>query len=163
MSVLSMSSSRSLPETELEHITQLAVSLSGQLTSVQVEEIGPAGGAALQCGAAAAPGQGGQFLEVSESGIARTHLPTRPTNAEVEQHQPSAPPEWLLARLQRGEVVAISRAEDLPREARVIREQTGGTGVCCILGVPVSMAGRVVFALVLDSDRVTPRWPYTHI
>ena len=159
MSVLSMSSSRSLPETELEHITQLAVRLSGQLTSVQVEEIGPAVGAALQCVAAATRVQGCQFLELSESGIARTHLPTRTTNAEVEQHQPSAPPEWLLARLQRGEVVAISRAEDLPREARAIREQTGGTGACCILGVPVSMAGRVVFALVLDSDRVTRRWP----
>src|SRR4029453_11831593 len=126
MSVLSMSSSRSLPETELEHITQLAVTLSGQLTSVQVEEIGPAVGAGVQCVAAATHVQGCQFLELSESGIARTHLPTRPTNAEVEQHQPSAPPEWLLARLQRGEVVAISRAENLPVEARGIRGTTGG-------------------------------------
>ena len=41
MSVLNMPSSRSLPETELEQITQLAVSLSGQLTRVSLRRASP--------------------------------------------------------------------------------------------------------------------------
>ena len=40
-----------------------------------------------------------------------------------------------------------------------MREQTGQTGACSILGVPASVAGRVVCALVIDSARLTRRWP----
>ncbi len=158
MSVLSISSSRSNPETELEHITQLAVALSGQLTRIQVDEIGPTVGEALQRVAVATRIDGCQLLEFSELGIARTHLPTR-TNADGGQDQPPAPPEWLLARLLRGEVVAVSRREDLPREAQASQKQSGGTAPCSLLAVPAWVAGRVVCALVLESDHVTRRWP----
>ncbi len=48
MSILSMSSSRPLHEIELEQITQLAVTLSAQLTRVHVDGIAPAIADALQ-------------------------------------------------------------------------------------------------------------------
>ena len=78
MSVLSMSSSRPLPETELEHITQLAVTLSGQLTRVHLDEIAPAIAEALQHVAAATRVDACQLIEFSELGtVARAHVPTR--------------------------------------------------------------------------------------
>jgi len=48
MSVLNMPSSRSLPEAELERITELAVSLSGQLTRVTFDELDAAIAGGLQ-------------------------------------------------------------------------------------------------------------------
>ena len=53
MAVLHMPTSRSSPEAELEHITQLAVTLSGQLTRVYFDDIAPAIAEALQRVAAA--------------------------------------------------------------------------------------------------------------
>ena len=67
--------------------------------------------------------------------------------------------DWLVARLARGEVVAISRPDDLPPEATILRQQTDQPWRGSILGVPASVAGRVICALVIDSARVTRRWP----
>jgi formate hydrogenlyase transcriptional activator len=154
-----MSSSRSLPDTELEHITQLAVTLSGQLTRVHVEEIGSAVAEALQRVAAAMRVDACQLIQFSESGTARAHATVGRATVDGEEHETPAPPEWLVARLARGEMVAVSRPEDLPREARALWNQEGRTGACSVLGVPASVAGRVVCALVIDSDRLTRRWP----
>ena len=71
MSVLNMSSSRPLPETELEQITQLAVTLSGQLTRVHFDEIAAAIAEALQRVAAATRVETCQLIEFSEPGTRR--------------------------------------------------------------------------------------------
>ena len=51
------------------------------------------------------------------------------------------------------------RPEDLPREAMSARAQARRTGGCSILGVPASVAGQVVCALVIDGGRSPRRWP----
>ena len=107
MSVLSMSSSRSLPETELEHITQLAVTLSGQLTRVHGDDIAPAIADVL---AARRRGHSRRCLSAASSSpsrarVARTHVPTRSAGTDDGRQTP-APEEWLVTRLARGEMVA---------------------------------------------------------
>ena len=156
MSALSLSSSRSFSNTELEQVTQLAVSLSGQLTRVHSDEIAPAIAEALQQVATATRIDACQLIEFSELGtVTRSHVPMRAAIRDNGQHQTPAPDDWLINRLAGGELVVISRPEDLPREAMAARQ----TGACSVLGVPASVAGQVVCALVVDGGRMWRRWP----
>ena len=159
MSVLRMSSTLTSPEMELEHITQLAVTLSGQLTRVYFDDIAPTIAEALQRVAAATHVDQCQLIEFSALGtVARAHLPTRTMNTVDGQDEVSAPEEWLSTRLARGEIVAVSRPEELPAQAVTAREQAHRS-VFSLLGVPASVAGQVVCALVIESVRATRRWP----
>ena len=159
MSALSMSPSRLLSDTELEDITQLAVTLSGQLTRVHFDEIAPSIGEALQRVAAATRVDVCQLIEFNEAGtVVRAHGPMRTAATGDDAPQATVPDDWLIARLARGEVVAISRPEDLPREAMAGR-YIDRTGVGSMLCVPASVAGRVVCALMIESPRLTRRWP----
>ena len=158
MSVLTMPSSRTLSETELEDLTQLAVTLSGQLTRVQENGLAQAVAEALQRVAAATRVDGCQFIELDESGTVRQiHTPAG-TAKNDRQGPVSGPGTWLVARLARGEVVAVSRPEDLPREAMAAREHGSPSDAGSLLGVPTSLAGRVSSALVLDGGRGSRRW-----
>jgi formate hydrogenlyase transcriptional activator len=157
MSVLSLSSSRPLPDAELELITQLAVTLSTQMTRVHFEELEPAIAAALRLVAEATRVEACQLIEFTELGtLQRAHVPTRRPSTIDAQAETPVPDDWVIERLARGELVVISRPEELPREAMAVR---GPTGLSCILGVPASVAGRVVCALVIQSDRLSRRWP----
>ena len=78
MSVLNMSSSRVRPEAELERITQLAVTLSGQLTRVDFDGLDPAiAGALQQVAAATCVETVSSSSSPSLGSVARVHLPTR--------------------------------------------------------------------------------------
>jgi formate hydrogenlyase transcriptional activator len=156
MSVLNMSSLRVRPEAELERITQLAVTLSAQLTRVDFDGLEPVIAGVLTQVATATRVEICQLVEFSESGsVARVHLPTGIANTADGQHQIPAPDEGLLARLAGGEAVVVSRPDDLPRQMTALRQTLGGSAV----GVPASVGGRVVCALVLASGRLTRRWP----
>ena len=158
MSVLSISTSRSLHETELEHITQLAVTLSGQLTRVHGDDITPAIGDVLQRVAAATRVDACQCIEFTASGtVARTHVPTRSAGTD-DGRQTQDPEEWLVTRLARGEMVASRRPEDVPR-GLTPSDHSSQARAGSILGVPASVSGQVVCALVMDSGRLTRRWP----
>jgi transcriptional regulator with GAF, ATPase, and Fis domain len=155
MSILSLSS-RPQPEAELELITQLAVTLSGQLTRLHLYAPDAAIAGALQHVAQSTQVESCQLVEFTELGtVQRTHLPTRPASTDDPEHQTAMPDDWVIERLARGEIVAISRPEEVPKEA-ILRGQGGAAS---ILGIPASAAGRVVCALVLQSGRLTRRWP----
>jgi formate hydrogenlyase transcriptional activator len=156
MSVLSLSS-RPRPESELELITQLAVTLSGVLTRLHLDEPDTAIGAALQHVALSTQVESCQLIEFTELGtVCRTHLPTQHANTGSPEHQTDALDRGIIERLARGEVVVGSRPDKLPREAMGVREQSGTSSV---LAVPALVAGRVVCALVLQNSRLTRRWP----
>jgi transcriptional regulator with GAF, ATPase, and Fis domain len=89
--------------------------------------------------------------------VARTHYPASASNAVEAQGHAPAPEGWLIDRLTRGELVSISRPDELPPEALRAREQAQQTA-CSILGVPTSVAGHVTCALLLESARVPRRW-----
>jgi len=156
MSVLSLSS-RNRPEAELELITELAVTLSGVLTRLHLDDPDVAIAAALQHVTLTTQVESCQLIEFTELGsVARAHLPTGLANTEKPEHQAAVHDGWLLARLARGELVVVSRPEELPREARAV---AGEAGIASILGVPALVAGRVVCALVLQNSRMIRRWP----
>ena len=158
MSVVNISSSWSSPDANPEQLAQLAVTLSRGLTRVLMDDIAPAIGDALAQIALAAHADGCQLLEFAASGVVtRVHVPTRPAKVAAPEHQALAPEEWLVERLKRGDLVNISRAEELPREAIVSRDQARRTGPCSILAIPASPGGEVVCALVIDSSR-SRRW-----
>ena len=69
------------------------------------------------------------------------------------------PEDWLVERLQRGELVSASRPEELPRAAIVSREPSRVVGPYSLLGVPAASGGQVVCALVVDNGRLPRRWP----
>src|SRR5688572_12642373 len=114
MSVVNMSSSRSLSDTTFERIAQLAVTLSGELTRVHLEDVAPVIAGALDEIADNVGIDSCVLVELAESGIvARTYAASR---MSADAQSEAAPDDWLVARLARGEVVAVSRLDDLPRE-----------------------------------------------
>jgi formate hydrogenlyase transcriptional activator len=154
MSVTAMPSPRRDSPSELEQFDQLAITLAGRLTHLQLQEIGPAIAAALEQVAAAVCVEFCGLIEFTDTGgLARVHSPLRANRPDVESH-PSLTGEWLIDRLARGELVAVSRPEELPLEAGGAR-QWGG---CALLGVPASVAGQVVCALVVGCVRSPRRW-----
>jgi transcriptional regulator with GAF, ATPase, and Fis domain len=153
MTVISMPASHAAPELELEDIVQLAVTLSGRLTRVHVDDIGAVIADALEQIAAATHVDACALLEFSASGaVAHTHRAisgAATSGAHAER--------WLAERLARGEAVAIARPEDAPPELDAARDRDALP--CSILGVPASLAEQVVCALVLESGRWSRRWP----
>ena len=153
MTVINMPSSLAAPELELEDIVQLAVTLSGRLTRVHVDDIGAVIADALEQIAAATHVDACALLEFSASGaVAHTHRAlSGATTSTVHAER------WLAERLARGEAVAIARPEEAPPELEAARQRD--TRACSILGVPASLAEQVVCALVLESGRWSRRWP----
>ena len=83
-----------------------------------------------------------QLLEFAESGaVTRVHVAAGTATGPTDE-PPPAPEAWLVDRLLRGEVVAISRPEELPRDAIASREQARRTGAYSILAVPASLGGQ---------------------
>jgi len=138
MSVLNMSSTRTIPEADLEQLAQLAVALSRRLTRVLPEDMAPAiAGALAQIAAAIRPDEC-QLLEFSETGgLTRVHAAPGIDNAAEGPPAPAAEA-WLVDRLMRGEIVDVSRPDAQSRS---------------VLAVPASLGGQVVCALVIDSLR----------
>ena len=156
MAVVSIASSRRAPSNELEDIFRLAVSLSGRLTRAHVPDIDAAIAEALLVVPTVARADGCRLVEFTESGsLARTHAPSGP----ADDAAPWLAEDWLVERLARGEVVAITHADDFPPEATAAREKARRTGACSILGVPASVGGQVISALVIDSVEPPRPWP----
>src|SRR5688572_23192140 len=137
MSISNLSSSRNLPDSEIEQVAQLAVAFSRRLTRAPLGEIAPAIAEALEGIAVATRAGACQLVEFTESGsVTRAHFPSKATNSSDRQSQTPVPDAWLVERVMRGEVVAISRPDELPREAVAARERALASGICSILGVP---------------------------
>jgi transcriptional regulator with GAF, ATPase, and Fis domain len=159
MSVVNISSPRNLPEADHEPLGQLAVSLSRRLTRVGLDDLVVSIADGLQEIAAAIRAEGCRLFEFAESAtVARVHVPS---GAQPSHSLPFAldTEAWLVERLWRGELVAISRPEELPREAIASRGQARITGPYSILGVPAASGGQVICALVVDDGRLPRRWP----
>ncbi len=159
MPVVTMSS-RTFPETELDNVVRLAVTLSGKLTRIHVEEIAPAIADALEQVAMATHADGCQLIEFNESGsVARLHFPTRHADGADGESQLPVLEEWIIARLARGETVTTSRREERLPQASGSPDGARRPGSWSILGVPASAAGQVICALVINSAWSRPRWP----
>ena len=160
MSVITMPSQRSFPGTDVEQVGRLAVTLSGQFARIHHVEIGVAFAQALTQLAAATRVEVCQLIEFGESGeVTRLHVPTGAANVSDGLNSMPAPEAWLVQRLSRGELVAVSRSDDLPQDATAERERARRAGNSSILGVPALVDGQVTCALVLASAPLPQRWP----
>jgi signal transduction histidine kinase len=65
---------------------------------------------------------------------------------------------WTAAVIQRGDVVAFSRIEDLPEEAAVDRRSCLALGIKSQVALPLVVAGTVVGGLVLGTVRDVRAW-----
>jgi formate hydrogenlyase transcriptional activator len=154
MSVAAFSTVRTMPDTELQEFEGLTVTLSGRLTRLALEEIAPAIGSALDQVARVLAVDSCRLIEFADRGaVAREYTAATATSPAI----PVAG--WLVDRLVRGELVAISRVEDLPPDAVAAREHARRTRRGAVLGVPASVAGQVVCALVIDERPLPRRWP----
>jgi formate hydrogenlyase transcriptional activator len=150
---------RIAPEMNAESLADLAVALSRRLTLVQSEDLPKTIGAALDEIAAATHADTCQCLEFTGPGSGfRVHLRSTEKSAADSQHRPLDPEAWLIERLARGECVTLSRQGDRLHEV-ITGQDERRTEPCSILGVPASLGGRVVCALVIDSGRLPRRWP----
>jgi formate hydrogenlyase transcriptional activator len=141
MPVVSLPAPMVVPENELDRVVQLAVTLSGRLTRADLPDIAPAIADALADVAAATRADSCRLVEFTGSGsLAGTHLPR---SAGADQ---TALDDGLLDRLGSGELVAVTRAAPRPFS---------------LLGVPASVGGHVVCALVIENVRIQRRWPPT--
>ena len=158
MSVVNISASRNVPETDFDPLAQLAASLSGRLTRAPFDGMPGALAHALAEIAAAIRVENCRLLEFTGSAtVGRIHSAGGTVRPPVGGHHVLAE-DWLVERLSRGEVVSISRPEELPREAIASREQSRLAGAYSILGVPASAGSQVVCALVVDCGRLPRRW-----
>ena len=160
MSVVNISTSRTVPGADIEQLARLAVTLSGRMARVVLDEMPATIVDALAEIAAATRVDGCQLLEFSEAAsVSRTHVPGRIANGPDGQHQVMAAEPWLVGRVGRGEVVAISQPDEFPREAIDSRDPQRLPRPCSILAVPASLGGHVICALVIETARVPRRWP----
>lgn len=159
MSVVNISAPRNFPETDHDPLAQLAASLSARLTRVPLDGMPGAMAQALAEIAAAIRVENCRLLEFSESAaVTRVHSATGTVRPANGAHHAQAE-DWLVERLWRGELLSISRPEELPREALASREQSRLVGAYSILGVPASSGSQVICALVVDCGRLPRRWP----
>jgi formate hydrogenlyase transcriptional activator len=160
MSVFKLSPAWTPPEADLERLAHLAVTLSGRLTRVPLEDIATAISDSLADVAAATRVEVCQLLEFTDAGsVTRAYVPSRMAPAGDRQAQPGSPEAWLVDRLKRGESVVISRPDDYPREAIDSRDHQRRTRPSAMLAVPSPIEGHVICALLLASERMSRHWP----
>ena len=147
-----------VPERQLEDVAQLAVTLSGRLARMRPDGIAQVIAETLEQVAAEACADKCQLVEFSGNGAVAHVYGSATADAARGQGRASVIDEWLIERLGRGELVTISRPEELPVEAMALKEQARRTGSCSLLGIPASVAGDVVCALVIDSLWFPRRW-----
>jgi transcriptional regulator with GAF, ATPase, and Fis domain len=128
-------SSRLTPEVDLERITRLSVTLSNRFAHVHHEDIETGVADALRQVAAELGVEDCQLVEFAESGaVSRTHVPAADRDDVPNDRARLA--HRLIERLQHGQLVETD----------------------AIIGVPASVAGRVICAIVIAGTRLQAQW-----
>ncbi len=158
MTVVNLSTSPISPDADQDPLARLAAALSRRLTRVPLEGISAAIGEALSEITAAIRVDACQLIEFSDSAaVARVHVASdaaaRPGFASATQ-----PEDWLVDWLRRGDLLSVSRPEELPREAMISYQRSGARGAQAVLGAPAAPGGQVICALVAISWRLPRRW-----
>jgi transcriptional regulator with GAF, ATPase, and Fis domain len=157
MAVVDISSVRP-PVIDEDHLAQLALTLSRQLTRVTLDGLPAAIGSSLEQVGSAIGAERCRLLEFNDAGaLSQTHTATGRTVSEPT-HDVAAE-SWLIDRAGSGELLAIARPDELPSEAIATREHATRTGGCAVLVVPASAGDRIICALVVEAGPTLRRWP----
>jgi transcriptional regulator with GAF, ATPase, and Fis domain len=100
------------------------------------------------------------IIQFDEDGAMQTvHSCQQPSQEALHVEVDPASWHWLTRRLLDGQVVAISRLEDLPVEAYEERAYARRSGLSSMLAIPVMLGNRSVCALVVGSAQRSRDWP----
>ena len=148
-----VASPRPAARVDLEPLDRLAVTLAGSLARLSPADAGAAMSVALTQIADAAGVGSCRLIEFTDQGDVLHDYGA----IDAPGSQPRGA-SWLTNRLAKGETVAISDLGEYPDDANSARERARRSGVSPLLGVPASLAGRVVGALVVEGSRVPGPW-----
>src|SRR5262245_22784187 len=142
MQAVALSSSPTEPAVDLQPFERLAATVSSRFARMHIDEIGPALAGALEQLARAVDVDASALVEFAENGsVSATHTWPDGGTAFGPMGSPGGPPQWLVDRLARHELVAVSHAGDLPVEERARAWRAGGWSG---LAVPVLVAEQLV-------------------
>jgi formate hydrogenlyase transcriptional activator len=158
LAAISLPSPTPAPEDQIHLCASLVMQLSGQFSHLRTEEIAPAiAGALEQLGRACATDHC-CLIEFDERGLMRSlHSWANPEIQSPADLGAHATP-WLIHQLSRNELAAVTNAEDYPFAAVRDRAHARKLGIRSSLGVPGSVADRVVCALWLGCVRHHGEW-----
>jgi len=160
MQVIAFSPARSGSNDELQQFERLTVTLSSRFTRLEAVDIASAIVSALEQVARAIDVDSCALYEFGDGGIVSAiHAWSSGGTPSGLTDPNSSPTKRLLERLWRNEVVAVSRSDDLPAEARAEYTCARRTSTWSSLSVPVILAGQVVCALTVCSHRSPRLWP----
>jgi signal transduction histidine kinase len=99
------------------------------------------------------------FLDVDRASLiefSRDGIPRRTWTIDGSVTAEGIP--WTTALIQRGEIVALSRIDDLPAEAAIDRRTCLALGIRSQVALPLAVAGTVVGGLVFGTVRDVQGW-----
>ena len=158
MATVAFSTSRSGPHEDLHPFERLAVTLSSSFSSLQPDEVEASVGSALEeigttfgadeCTLIA-------YLDRGSAAVVRSWAmsPHAPCTDEDLASMP-----WLVQRLARNTVVAVTPTAQVPYAARIDRAHAAATGVEARLAVPVIVGARVTYGLMIGSRQRHTDW-----
>jgi transcriptional regulator with GAF, ATPase, and Fis domain len=158
MALIAFSPTRSNAQEELHAFERLLADLSSSFATVEARD--------AQTAVARALGEIGMAL-----GLDACTLVEFPANQRVSLvHAWAAPPHqpcrdedlasipWVLQRLSRNAVIALTPEMDLPQAAAEDRSYAQRTGMASLLGVPIALGARVVYGLIAGRHQRQTDW-----
>jgi len=158
MSTVAYSTSRSGPHEDLQPFERLAVTLSTSFSSLQQDEVEASVGSALEGIGTAFNADECTLIAYQDRGSAAVvrSWAISPHSPCTDEDLASMP--WLVQRLARNTVVAVTPTAEVPYAARIDRAHAAATGVEARLAVPVIVGARVTYGLMIGSRQRHADW-----
>jgi len=158
MSTVAYSTSRSEQHEDLQPFERLAVTLSSSFSSLQYDEVEACVGSALEEIGTTFCADECTLITYRDRGTAAVvrswaMAPHPPCTDEDLASMP-----WLVQRLARNSVVAVTPTSEVPYAARIDRAHGAATGVEARLAVPVIVGARVTYGLMIGSRQRHTDW-----
>ena len=158
MATVAYSTSRSGQHEDLQPFERLAVTLSSSFSSLQFDEVEACVGSALEEIGTTFSADECTLITYRDRGTAAVvrswaMVPHPPCTDEDLASMP-----WLVQRLARNSVVAVTPTSQVPYAARIDRAHGAATGVEARLAVPVIVGARVAYGLMIGSRQRHTDW-----
>jgi formate hydrogenlyase transcriptional activator len=159
MALVAFTPMRLGPEEDLQPFERLLANVSTRFGTIEADEIDDAVARALEDIGATFAVDDCTLLAFGARDIAQVvHSwaahPRQPWTEEDVENSP-----WLVHRLARNTLVAITPATDFPHAAAKDRAHAERTGVGTRMAVPVVVGGRVAYGLIVGSYHRHGSWP----
>ena len=158
MALVVFSPSRSGPQEALHPFERLALMVSSFFSTLEADDAEEAVARALEEVGTTFGADECTFVAYGDRGVVRVvrSWALAPHTPCTDDDVASMP--WLLQRVARNAVVAMTPATDVPQAAARDRAHAERTGVVARLAVPVALRGRVMYGLIIGSRQRHAQW-----